>query len=270
VATHGEKPWPPAGRNDGRLRGAFHGHRQVDTERWRRHECGHRQVGVVLWRLHLAEHVGEQPGRTRSARARHSRASRPPFGARLGARPRYRRRSWLQPASCRTNPPWGGGVRWKTRGIRELEHTRVRRQGGCGVQLACGGARTAHPRSRPGRCRPARVRRGAHHTRSPVQAAAVQLARGVGRAPHPRSRPGHCCPARARRGAQSVPRPLCALRRLPVTYLPATRTYLPAARDLPLATRTYLPAARGASRVTPAVLPRPCAAARAEQAGDGA
>ena len=28
MATHGEKPRPPAGRFDGRLRGAFHGHRQ--------------------------------------------------------------------------------------------------------------------------------------------------------------------------------------------------------------------------------------------------
>jgi len=27
VATHGEKRWPPAGRFNGRLRGAFHGHR---------------------------------------------------------------------------------------------------------------------------------------------------------------------------------------------------------------------------------------------------
>ena len=27
MATHGEKRWPPAGRFDGRLRGAFHGHR---------------------------------------------------------------------------------------------------------------------------------------------------------------------------------------------------------------------------------------------------
>jgi len=31
VATHGEKRWPPAGRFDGRLRGAFHGHRQQCT-----------------------------------------------------------------------------------------------------------------------------------------------------------------------------------------------------------------------------------------------
>jgi len=29
VATHGEKRWPPAGRFNGRLRGAFHGHRQA-------------------------------------------------------------------------------------------------------------------------------------------------------------------------------------------------------------------------------------------------
>ena len=27
MATHGEKRWPPAGRFNGRLRGAFHGHR---------------------------------------------------------------------------------------------------------------------------------------------------------------------------------------------------------------------------------------------------
>ena len=29
MATHGEKRWPPAGRFDGRLRGAFHGHRHM-------------------------------------------------------------------------------------------------------------------------------------------------------------------------------------------------------------------------------------------------
>jgi hypothetical protein len=28
VATHEKKPWLPAGRNPGRLRGEFHGHRQ--------------------------------------------------------------------------------------------------------------------------------------------------------------------------------------------------------------------------------------------------
>ena len=33
MATHGEKRWPPAGRFDGRLRGAFHGHRQL-THIW--------------------------------------------------------------------------------------------------------------------------------------------------------------------------------------------------------------------------------------------
>jgi hypothetical protein len=31
MATHGEKPWPPAGRSDGRLWGGFHGHRQELT-----------------------------------------------------------------------------------------------------------------------------------------------------------------------------------------------------------------------------------------------
>ena len=31
MATHGEKRWPPAGRFNGRLRGAFHGHRQRDS-----------------------------------------------------------------------------------------------------------------------------------------------------------------------------------------------------------------------------------------------
>src|SRR6185312_8555406 len=29
TATHGENRWPPAGRNDGRLRGGSHGHRHM-------------------------------------------------------------------------------------------------------------------------------------------------------------------------------------------------------------------------------------------------
>jgi hypothetical protein len=35
MATHGEKPRPPAGRFDGRLWGAFHGHRHLDPDRTR-------------------------------------------------------------------------------------------------------------------------------------------------------------------------------------------------------------------------------------------
>ena len=33
MATHGEKRWPPTGRFNGRLRGAFHGHRQTQARR---------------------------------------------------------------------------------------------------------------------------------------------------------------------------------------------------------------------------------------------
>lgn len=33
MATHGEKRWPPAGRFNGRLRGAFHGHRHCGSAR---------------------------------------------------------------------------------------------------------------------------------------------------------------------------------------------------------------------------------------------
>ena len=37
MATHGEKRWPPAGRSDGRLRGAFHGHR---------HRCARQELAI--------------------------------------------------------------------------------------------------------------------------------------------------------------------------------------------------------------------------------
>ena len=75
MATHGEKRWPPAGRFNGRLRGAFHGHRQpparsqmsapASAERRRSIKCaafvwgwpGKRVVGP-LTAHHGKQHIG--------------------------------------------------------------------------------------------------------------------------------------------------------------------------------------------------------------------